>query len=49
MLALPIADTLLLGRVQVDAVVNSVNPQGFFAEVGPLSVFVSSHVSVPGF
>ena len=28
----------------VDGVVNGVNAQGFFVEVGPLKVFVSSHV-----
>lgn len=30
----------------VDAVVTTVNKMGFFADVGPLSVFVSSHVSM---
>ncbi len=29
----------------VDGVVNLVNKLGFFTDVGPLSVFVSSHVS----
>jgi DNA-directed RNA polymerase II subunit RPB7 len=29
----------------VDAIVTNVNKMGFFADVGPLSVFVSSHVS----
>lgn len=29
----------------VDAIVRTVNKMGFFADVGPLSVFVSSHVS----
>lgn len=29
----------------VDGVVTTVNKMGFFAEVGPLQVFVSSHVS----
>jgi len=37
----------------VDAIVNSVNHQGFFAYAGPLKLFVSEHVSfldlVPGF
>jgi len=28
----------------VDAIVNSVNKMGFFADVGPLPVFVSNHV-----
>ncbi len=28
----------------VDAVVFSVNPQGFFAHAGPLKIFVSQHV-----
>jgi DNA-directed RNA polymerase II subunit RPB7 len=28
----------------VDAIVNSVNPHGFFANAGPLTVFVSSHL-----
>ncbi|KAI9780616.1 MAG: DNA-directed RNA polymerase II subunit [Candelina submexicana] len=31
----------------VDAVVNSVNKMGFFADVGPLPVFVSNHL-IPG-
>lgn len=31
---------------QVDGIVSSVNKMGFFAEVGPLTVFVSSHVSL---
>lgn len=30
----------------VDGKVNNVNKMGFFAQVGPLQVFVSSHVSV---
>jgi DNA-directed RNA polymerase subunit E'/Rpb7 len=30
----------------VDAVVTNVNKMGFFADVGPLSVFVSTHVSL---
>lgn len=30
--------------LQVDAIVTSVNAHGVFAEVGPLSVFVSNHV-----
>ena len=30
---------------QVDAIVVSVNHHGFFAEVGPLSIFVSTRVS----
>lgn len=29
---------------QVDAVVYSINPQGFFAQAGPLRLFVSAHV-----
>jgi DNA-directed RNA polymerase II subunit RPB7 len=29
--------------MQLDAVVTSVNRQGVFAEVGPLTVFVSNH------
>lgn len=29
---------------QVDAVVHSINPQGFFAHAGPLQLFVSAHV-----
>lgn len=29
---------------QVDAVVHSINPQGFFAHAGPLKLFVSAHV-----
>jgi DNA-directed RNA polymerase II subunit RPB7 len=29
----------------VDAIVTQVNQMGFFAEVGPLQVFVSNHVS----
>lgn len=33
---------------QVDAVVASINPQGFFAQAGPLQVFVSAHVCVAG-
>lgn len=32
---------------QVDGVVVNVIKMGFFAEVGPLSVFVSSHVGPP--
>lgn len=31
-------------NLQVDAVVNSVNAMGFFAEAGPLPLFVSVHV-----
>jgi len=31
--------------LQVDGIVANVNKMGFFADVGPLSVFVSSHVS----
>jgi len=31
----------------VDAVVSQVNKMGFFAEVGPLQVFVSSHLIPP--
>lgn len=30
--------------MQVDAVVYSINPQGFFAQAGPLRLFVSAHV-----
>ena len=30
--------------VKVDAIVTSVKNQGIFAEVGPLTVFVSKHV-----
>lgn len=30
---------------QVDAIVSSVNQMGVFADVGPLPVFVSNHVS----
>jgi DNA-directed RNA polymerase II subunit RPB7 len=33
----------------VDGKVVNVNKMGFFAMVGPLQVFVSSHVSVPSF
>lgn len=29
---------------QVDAIVYSVNPHGFFAQAGPLRLFVSAHV-----
>jgi DNA-directed RNA polymerase II subunit RPB7 len=29
---------------QVDAVVHSINPQGFFAHAGPLQLFVSAHL-----
>lgn len=31
----------------VDAIVSIVNKMGFFADAGPLSVFVSTHVSPP--
>lgn len=31
----------------LDAVVTSVNKMGFFAEAGPLQIFVSNHVSSP--
>ena len=31
--------------MQVDAIVTSVNQVGFFADAGPLPLFVSSHVS----
>lgn len=31
---------------QVDAIVTSVNAVGFFADAGPLPLFVSSHVSI---
>jgi DNA-directed RNA polymerase subunit E'/Rpb7 len=31
--------------LQVDAIVKSVNHMGFFADAGPLPIFVSSHVS----
>lgn len=30
----------------MDAVVVSVNQHGFFAEAGPLRIFVSTHVSI---
>lgn len=30
---------------QVDAIVSSVNRMGVFADVGPLPVFISNHVS----
>lgn len=33
-----------LSTLQVDAIATSVNAHGVFAEVGPLSVFVSNHV-----
>lgn len=33
-----------LSALQVDAIATSVNAHGVFAEVGPLSVFVSNHV-----
>lgn len=32
----------------VDAVVGAVNKMGFFANVGPLQIFVSNHVSIFG-
>lgn len=35
---------LSLSTLQVDAIATSVNAHGVFAEVGPLSVFVSNHV-----
>lgn len=35
---------LSLSTSQVDAIATSVNAHGVFAEVGPLSVFVSNHV-----
>lgn len=35
---------LTLRAQQLDALVTSVNRQGFFADVGPLPVFVSNHV-----
>lgn len=35
---------LPLSISQVDAIATSVNAHGVFAEVGPLSVFVSNHV-----
>eukprot|EP00877_Chromochloris_zofingiensis_P002996 jgi/Chrzof1/12698/Cz07g04130.t1 len=31
----------------LDCLVTSVNKMGFFAEAGPLQIFVSSHVSAP--
>lgn len=31
--------------LQVDAIVTSVNQVGFFADAGPLPLFVSAHVS----
>lgn len=31
---------------QIDAIVVSVNQHGFFAEAGPLRIFVSSHVRI---
>jgi len=31
----------------VDAVITTVNKMGFFAEVGPLTIFVSTHVGLP--
>jgi DNA-directed RNA polymerase II subunit RPB7 len=31
---------------QVDAIVTSVNQVGFFADAGPLPLFVSAHVSI---
>lgn len=31
----------------VDAIVSVVNKMGFFADAGPLSVFVSTHVRTP--
>lgn len=39
-------NTAMLTTTQVDGVVGAVNKMGFFAEVGPLNVFVSSHVSI---
>lgn len=33
---------------QVDAIVYSVNPHGFFAQAGPLRLFVSAHVCFCG-
>ena len=33
---------------QVDAIVTSVNQVGFFADAGPLPLFVSAHVSSAG-
>jgi DNA-directed RNA polymerase subunit E'/Rpb7 len=33
-------------QLQIDAIVVSVNQHGFFAEAGPLRIFVSSHVGV---
>lgn len=33
---------------KVDAVVYSINPQGFFAQAGPLRLFVSAHVRTFG-
>lgn len=38
-----------LSALQVDAIATSVNAHGVFAEVGPLSVFVSNHVWLPLF
>jgi DNA-directed RNA polymerase II subunit RPB7 len=32
--------------VQVDAIVTSVNQVGFFADAGPLPLFVSAHVGL---
>lgn len=37
----------LFRTLQVDAIATSVNAHGVFAEVGPLSVFVSNHVCLP--
>lgn len=34
-----------LMSLQVDAIVTSVNQVGFFADAGPLPLFVSAHVS----
>jgi len=35
---------LLADSLQVDAIAYSVNPHGFFAQAGPLRLFVSAHV-----
>ena len=42
-------DLLYLAHVflQVDAIVTSVNQVGFFADAGPLPLFVSAHVRTP--
>ncbi len=34
----------ILISLQVDAIAYSVNPHGFFAQAGPLRLFVSAHV-----